>query len=120
MKHPLLKSALIKPADHLSDALTALEETDFVNPIDAASLALIFPIVHRSLRGRSGAQKRKAAQITATNAIIGGNSGGLGGGGVRFASVWNLYKEQSLDLFVTEKERRRLLLGDVVAKFLTN
>ena len=62
---PLLKSALIKPADHLSDALTALEETDFVNPIDAASLALIFPIVHRSLRGRSGAQKRKAAQITA-------------------------------------------------------
>lgn len=58
--------------------------------------------------------------MASTNAIIGGNSGGLGGGGVRFASVWNLYKEQSLDLFVTEKERRRLLLGDVVAKFLTN
>jgi HEAT repeat protein len=62
---PLLKSALIKPADHLSAALEALEDTDFVNPIDAASLAMIFPILHRSLRGRSGAQKRRAAQITA-------------------------------------------------------
>lgn len=38
----------------------------------------------------------------------------------QFAQVWAAYKEQSLDLFVTETERRRLLLGDVVAKFLTN
>ena len=62
---PLLKSALIKPGDYLGDALIALEETDFVNPIDAASLAMIFPIVYRSLRGRSGAHKKRAAQITA-------------------------------------------------------
>lgn len=38
----------------------------------------------------------------------------------QFASVWGTYREQSLDLFVTETERRRLLLGDVVANFLTN
>ena len=38
----------------------------------------------------------------------------------QFAQVWSAYKEQSLDLFVTETERRRLLLGDVVANFLTN
>ena len=52
------------------DALTFLTslpppKTDFVNPIDAASLAMIFPIVYRSLRGRSGAHKKRAAQITA-------------------------------------------------------
>ena len=35
-------------------------------------------------------------------------------------SVWAAYKEQALDLFVTETERRRLMLGDVVAQFLTN
>jgi hypothetical protein len=38
----------------------------------------------------------------------------------QFTSVWAAYKEQSLDLFVTETERRRLMLGDVVAQFLTN
>jgi hypothetical protein len=37
-----------------------------------------------------------------------------------FTNIWAVYKEQSLDLFVTETERRRLLLGDVVANFLTN
>ena len=62
---PVLKTALVKPSDGLQPALEALEETDFINPVDAASLAMIFPIVHRSLRGRSGMHKRRAAQITA-------------------------------------------------------
>ena len=62
---PALKTALVKPSDGLQPALEVLEKTDFVNPVDAASLAMIFPIVHRSLRGRSGMHKRKAAQITA-------------------------------------------------------
>jgi hypothetical protein len=62
---PLLKTALVKPADGLQPALQALEETDFINPVDAASLAMIFPIVNRSLRGRSGMYKSRAAQITA-------------------------------------------------------
>jgi hypothetical protein len=61
---PLLKLALTKPSDNLEAALIALEETDFVNPIDAASLAMMFPIIYRSLKGRSGAHKKRAAQIT--------------------------------------------------------
>ena len=36
-----------------------------MNPIDAASLAMMFPIIYRSLKGRSGAHKKRAAQITA-------------------------------------------------------
>ncbi|CAD7699428.1 unnamed protein product, partial [Ostreobium quekettii] len=35
----------------------------FVNTIDAASLALIVPVVHRGLRDRSGETKKKAARI---------------------------------------------------------
>jgi len=56
---------------------------------------------------------RAEHSAVATRAVV-NDSGG------RFAAVWSKYKEQSLDLFVSETERRRLLLGDVVAKFLTN
>ncbi|CAI5531411.1 unnamed protein product [Closterium sp. Naga37s-1] len=38
-------------------------QTTFVNSIDAASLALIIPIVHRALRERSSDIKKRAAQI---------------------------------------------------------
>ncbi|OMO84593.1 Armadillo-like helical [Corchorus capsularis] len=42
---------------------TALQQTTFVNSIDAPSLALLVPIVHRGLRERSAETKKKAAQI---------------------------------------------------------
>lgn len=38
-------------------------QTTFVNSIDAPSLALLVPIVHRGLRERSAETKKKAAQI---------------------------------------------------------
>ncbi|CAI0433676.1 unnamed protein product [Linum tenue] len=42
---------------------TALQQTTFINSIDAPSLALLVPIVHRGLRERSAETKKKAAQI---------------------------------------------------------
>ena len=39
-------------------------QTTFVNSVDAASLALVIPIIHRALRDRSSETKKKAAQIT--------------------------------------------------------
>jgi hypothetical protein len=38
-------------------------QTTFVNSVDAPSLALLVPIVHRGLRERSTDTKKKAAQI---------------------------------------------------------
>ena len=38
-------------------------QTTFINSIDAPSLALLVPIVHRGLRVRSADTKKKAAQI---------------------------------------------------------
>ena len=35
-----------------------------------------------------------------------------------FESIWASYKDQSLELYVSQSERRRLLLGDEVTKFL--
>ncbi len=35
-----------------------------------------------------------------------------------FGQTWAAYKNQSLDLYVSQSERRRLLLGDEVTKFL--
>lgn len=40
-----------------------LLQTTFINSIDAPSLALLVPIVHRGLRERSAETKKKAAQI---------------------------------------------------------
>ena len=39
-------------------------QTTFINSVDAPSLALLVPIVHRGLRERSVDTKKKAAQIT--------------------------------------------------------
>ncbi|KAJ6865023.1 hypothetical protein NC651_035552 [Populus alba x Populus x berolinensis] len=41
----------------------ALQQATFINSIDAPSLALLVPIVHRGLRERSAETKKKAAQI---------------------------------------------------------
>ena len=38
-------------------------QTVFVNTIDAPSLALIVPVVHRGLRDRAGDTKRRAGRI---------------------------------------------------------
>lgn len=35
-----------------------------------------------------------------------------------YDSIWASYKDQSLELYVSQSERRRLLLGDEVTKFL--
>ena len=35
-----------------------------------------------------------------------------------FEPTWAVYKNQSLDLYVSQSERRRLLLGDEVTNFL--
>ena len=43
--------------------LDVLLETVFVNTIDAPSLALIVPVVHRGLRDRAGDTKRRAGRI---------------------------------------------------------
>lgn len=46
-----------------STNLSVLFQTTFVNSVDAPSLALLVPIVHRGLRERSAETKKKAAQI---------------------------------------------------------
>ncbi|KAJ8432030.1 hypothetical protein Cgig2_026733 [Carnegiea gigantea] len=60
---PTLLKALTDPNDHTKYALDILLQTTFVNSIDAPSLALLVPIVHRGLRERSAETKKKAAQI---------------------------------------------------------
>uniref|UniRef100_A0A803L554 TOG domain-containing protein n=1 Tax=Chenopodium quinoa TaxID=63459 RepID=A0A803L554_CHEQI len=60
---PTLLTALSDPNDHTRIALDILLQTTFVNTVDAPSLALLVPIVHRGLRERSAETKKKAAQI---------------------------------------------------------
>ena len=57
----LLASA--NPNQHAKPALDTLLQTVFINTVDAPSLALIVPVVHRGLRDRSGDAKKKAARI---------------------------------------------------------
>ncbi|KAI8927350.1 armadillo-type protein [Entophlyctis helioformis] len=51
-------------------ALTALLDTTFVHYIDAPSLALLVPIIHRGLRERGAEIKKRAAQITGNMASL--------------------------------------------------
>jgi HEAT repeat protein len=60
---PILLSALTDPNDHTKHSLDILLQTTFINSIDAPSLALLVPIVHRGLRERGVETKKKAAQI---------------------------------------------------------
>uniref|UniRef100_K4AM52 TOG domain-containing protein n=1 Tax=Setaria italica TaxID=4555 RepID=K4AM52_SETIT len=60
---PILLSALMDPNDHTKHSLDILLQTTFINSIDAPSLALLVPIVHRGLRERGVETKKKAAQI---------------------------------------------------------
>ncbi|PIA40115.1 hypothetical protein AQUCO_02500083v1 [Aquilegia coerulea] len=60
---PTLLLALTDPNDYTKHSLDILLQTTFINSIDAPSLALLVPIVHRGLRERSAETKKKAAQI---------------------------------------------------------
>ncbi|XP_042484650.1 protein ILITYHIA [Macadamia integrifolia] len=60
---PTLLMALMDPNDYTKHSLDILLQTTFINSIDAPSLALLVPIVHRGLRERSAETKKKAAQI---------------------------------------------------------
>ncbi|XP_065852916.1 protein ILITYHIA [Euphorbia lathyris] len=60
---PKLLLALTDPNDYTKYCLDILLQTTFINSIDAPSLALLVPIVHRGLRERSAETKKKAAQI---------------------------------------------------------
>ncbi|KAL8544545.1 hypothetical protein ACS0TY_004932 [Phlomoides rotata] len=60
---PTLLMGLSDPNDYTKFSLDILLGTTFINTVDAPSLALLVPIVHRGLRERSAETKKKAAQI---------------------------------------------------------
>ncbi|KAL3523389.1 hypothetical protein ACH5RR_016223, partial [Cinchona calisaya] len=60
---PTLLMGLTDPNEYTKYSLDILLQTTFVNSIDAPSLALLVPIVHRGLRERSAETKKKAARI---------------------------------------------------------
>ena len=60
---PTLLAAIAEPNTRARPALDTLIETVFVHDVDAASLALIVPVLHRGLRDRSGDAKKKAGRI---------------------------------------------------------
>lgn len=63
---PALLAAIADPNKHAKAALAALLSTVFIHAVDAASLALIVPVVHRGLRDRSGDAKKRAGRIVGT------------------------------------------------------
>ncbi|KAG6745141.1 hypothetical protein POTOM_051785 [Populus tomentosa] len=60
---PTLLIGLTDPNEYTKYSLDILLQGTFINSIDAPSLALLVPIVHRGLRERSAETKKKAAQI---------------------------------------------------------
>ena len=59
-----LLAALTDPANSTVRALEALISTEFLHAIDAPSLSIIIPVVHRGLRDRMATTKRYAALIS--------------------------------------------------------
>lgn len=60
---PSILAALDDPHAHSEKCLRLLLETAFIHVIDAPSLALVMPILQRSLNDRSSKLKKSAAQI---------------------------------------------------------
>ncbi|KAG6737612.1 hypothetical protein POTOM_059140 [Populus tomentosa] len=60
---PTFLMGLTDPNEYTKYSFDILVQTTFINSIDAPSLALLVPIVHRGLRERSAETKKKAAQI---------------------------------------------------------
>lgn len=56
-----LKKAIVKPSEFTSVCLDQLMETTFVNSVDAASLAMLMPVVARGLKEPSADLNKKAA-----------------------------------------------------------
>ena len=67
---PKLLAALADPAKGGSAALDALLATRFVNTVDAASLALVVPVLARGLRERGGDAKQRAARVAGAMASL--------------------------------------------------
>ena len=67
---PALLAAIADPGAAARPALDALLRTSFVNTIDAASLALVVPVLHRGLRDRGGDAKKRAARIVGAMASL--------------------------------------------------
>lgn len=60
---PTLLTGIADPNEHTKSSLEVILQTTFVNSVDAPSLALLVPVVHRGLRARGSETKKKAAQI---------------------------------------------------------
>ncbi|KAL7456767.1 hypothetical protein ACHAWC_008242 [Mediolabrus comicus] len=60
----IILHALTDPASGTLHALEALISTEFLHAIDAPSLSIIIPVVHRGLRDRAATTKRYAALIS--------------------------------------------------------
>ena len=56
-----LKAAIVKPSENTQTCLDELMETTFVNSVDAASLAMLVPVVARGLKEPSAELVKKAA-----------------------------------------------------------
>ena len=67
---PELIQAIGDPTKYTDAALDKLIQTQFVHYIDGPSLALIIHVIHRGMRDRSAATKKKACQIVGNMAIL--------------------------------------------------
>eukprot|EP00871_Galdieria_phlegrea_P002111 jgi/Galph1/2900/GphlegSOOS_G1553.1 len=60
---PFVLEALREPSKKTTSALDAMMATEFVHHVDAASIALLIPVLHRGLGDRSTEVKKKASII---------------------------------------------------------
>lgn len=67
---PDLLNAIGDPTKYTEIALDKLIKTQFVHYVDGPSLALIIHVIHRGMKDRSAATKKKACQIVGNMAIL--------------------------------------------------